>query len=512
MGLATLASRVLGLVREIVFAAFLGQTLVASAFYFAFTIPNLFRRLLGEGALTAAFIPVFSEKLTKEGQAAAHRAANLIASSLFVVCVAITLAAVTLLGLGGLVTQVSEKTRLILSLTQWMMPYMIFVCMAALSMAILNTRGHFFVPAFSPVLLNVVMIGSVFLFCPLFGGSLERQIYGLVVGVLLGGLLQWFYQFPLLWKDGFHYQWNFQPRDPIVKKVAVLMLPSVLGVAVFQVNVITSGALAFFVGDYVRAALNYADRLMELPMGIFGVSVATYALPTLSALVAQDKMEDFKKSLGDALRLLWFVTIPAAVGLMVLAEPIVRLLFERGKFDTEATRHASFALIFLAPGLVAYSTVNVVARAFYAMQDTKTPMKIGVMAMVVNVFLAFALMWPFKKLGGAEGGLALANSLSSALNAFALLVALRGRLGAIDGRQLLESAGRVVSASAVMGVVSWLTWWRLSGHMDGHGFRTNVVMAIVPVILGVVAFVGTAFVLRAPELHSLLDVIRRKRS
>jgi putative peptidoglycan lipid II flippase len=235
--------------------------------------------------------------------------------------------------------------------------------------------------------------------------------------------------------------------------------------------------------------------------------VATYTLPALSALFAQNKMDAFKGSLGESLRLLWFVTIPASIGLIILAEPIVRLLFERGKFDANATYHAAFALKFLAPGLVSYATVNVVARAFYAMQDTKTPMKIGIMAMVVDVFLAFALMWPLK-----EGGLALANSLSSALNACALLVALRGRLGAIGGSQLLNSAVRSLSASAMMGATVWLVWWRLSSHVAGHDFLSNCVMAIVPVLCGVIAFALAAFVLRASELHSFLDVIRRKRS
>src|ERR1051326_2651648 len=253
MGAATLISRVLGLVREIVYAHFLGQTLAASAFFFAFQIPNLFRRLLGEGALTAAFIPVFSKTLNDEGEESARRTCNVIASSLFVACCWIVVAAVVVFGVVSFGFPVSPKTKLILSLTRWMMPYLIFVCMAALSMAVLNTRGHFFVPAFSPVLLNLVMIGSVYLICPLFGADLEHRIYGLVIGVLLGGLVQWLYQLPLLYREGFRYQWNFHPRDPVVKRVAGLMLPSVLGVAVFQINVITSGTFAFLVGDYVRA-------------------------------------------------------------------------------------------------------------------------------------------------------------------------------------------------------------------------------------------------------------------
>jgi putative peptidoglycan lipid II flippase len=506
MGVATLASRVLGLAREIVFAAFLGQSLAASAFFFAFTIPNLFRRLLGEGALTAAFIPTFSEKLNREGVESARRAANIVASTLLVACVVLTLAVIGGVALARLALPVSDNTHLILSLTQWMMPYLIFVCMAALAMAILNTRGHFFVPAFSPVLLNVVMIGSVFTLCPRFGGDLDRQVYGLAVGVLLGGLVQWFYQLPSLWREGFPYRWDFQPRDPVVKRVVGLMLPSVLGVAVFQVNVITSGALAFFVGDYARAALNYADRLMELPMGIFGVSVATYALPALSALHAQDKQEEFKSALTDALRLLWFVTIPAAVGLMILAEPIIRLLFERGKFDATATGHAATALLYLAPGLVAYATVNVLARAFYAMHDTKTPMKIGVMAMVVNVFLAAILMWPL-----GVGGLALANTLSSAMNALALFTALRGRVGWSGGRTLFESAARTAGATLLMAGACWMTFVWLGRQSLGDGFGARAALALGPVGVGVVTFGLATLLVRAPEVRSVWDALGRRR-
>src|ERR1051325_958421 len=472
MGLATLASRVLGLAREIVFAAFLGQSLVASAFFFAFQIPNLFRRLLGEGALTAAFIPVFTEKLTKEGAASGQRAANLIGTSLCVVACGVTATVIAVLALASFLFPLSAKTRFILSLTQWMMPYLGFVCMAALSMAVLNARRHFFVPALSPILLNIVMIGSVYLFCPRFGHGLQHQVYGLVLGVLLGGLVQWLYQLPWLWREGFAYRWDFQPKDPVVRRVAGLMWPSVLGVAVFQVNVISSGALAFWVGDYARAALNYADRLMELPMGIFGVSVATYALPTLATLFAQDKIDEFNASLDVSLRLLWFVTIPAAIGLMVLSEPIVALLFERGNFGPTETKHAAFALFFLAPGLVSYATVNVVARAFYAMQDTRTPMKIGVMAMVVNVFLAFALMWPLK-----EGGLALANTLSSSLNAISLFVALRRRIPGMGGRQLVASALRTAAPSVMMGIVCWITWKWVSGRLQANSFLSKCELA-----------------------------------
>ena len=241
-------------------------------------------------------------------------------------------------------------------------------------------------------------------------------------------------------------------------------------------------------------------------MGIFGVSVATYALPTLSALYAEGKLDNFKQVLDDALRLLWFVTIPAAVGLIILAEPIIRLLFERGKFDATATDHAAFALVFLAPGLVSYATVNVLARAFYAMQDPMTPMKLGVMSMVVNVFLAFALMWPLR-----EGGLALANTLSSTMNALALLVALRQRVGGIQLRPLCVSFVRTTVASALMGGACWwtLSWLRTEGFPLGMGARLQE--SLIPVFVGLVVFVVVARLLAAPELRDVMNALRRRR-
>jgi len=226
---------------------------------------------------------------------------------------------------------------------------------------------------------------------------------------------------------------------------------------------------------------------------------------TLGAVRAK-QAGGIKRALGDSLRLLWFLTVPSAVGLILLAEPIVRLLFERGKFDANATHHAAFALLFLAPGLISYATVNVVARAFYAMHDTRTPMKIAIMAMVVDVFLAFALIWPLK-----EGGLALANTLSSTMNACALMVALRGRIKTIGGTQLLASAVRTVTASLAMGVVCWLAWWLVAARLTDLNFTTKLLHVAIPAAVGVLAYGIAAFALRAPEIHALLALVRRKK-
>jgi len=524
LGVATMTSRVLGLVREMVYASFMGQGLVASAFFYAFTIPNLFRRLLGEGALSAAFVPVFTDRLQKEGKDAAWRAANAVGTALLVVLAGITLLVVASL-LGALAfAGPGENQRLILQLTALMFPYMIFVCLAALAMGVLNSLRRFFVPAFSPVLLNIVLIGSVFLICPYFGTELKTQVFGLGVGVLLGGAVQLAYQLPQLWREGWRPQrWRKLPacesdeqqpqagslrhsvwRDETVRQVGVLLAPSVIGVIAYQINVIVGRTLGFWVGDYVPAALNYADRLMELPQGVFGVSLATYMLPALSAIVARGAMDEFRAEVGRALRFLLIITVPATVGLVVLGEPIVRLLFERGRFTAESTAHCAFALQFSALGLTFFSATSILARAFYATKDTKTPMYAAVAAMVANLVFALCLMWPLK-----EGGLALANSLSAALNATVLFVLLRRRAGSLHGCALASAAGRIILAALIMAAAVWGTHGWLAARLTEHTLANTLALALGPIAVGVVVYSAAAFLLAGKELRAILK--REKR-
>src|SRR5437762_3297401 len=420
---ATLTSRILGMVREIVYARFMGDGPVASAFKLAFQIPNLFRRLLGEGALSAAFIPIFKAKEKNENEREMWRAANAVISGMVVAAAAIV--GLVMLGISLVLAarEFEANTRLMLELLRVMFPYMLVICLTAVFMGMLNARGHFFIPAAGAVVLNLVMIAAVLFLAPRLGRELNRQIFGLAIGVLIAGVAQAAFQLPALRREGFRYRWVAPWRDATVREVVRKMIPGALGVAAFQVNVLLTNGLAFWVDRQIVASFDYAVRLMELPQGVFGISLATYLLPTLSGLAAEKKYAEFRGTLEQGLSWLVFINLLAAALLFSLAEPIIRLLFERGLFNEQSTRNSALALKCLAPGLVAFSTVNVVARAFYALGDTQTPMKISVVCLGLNLIFALWLVLSFHP-GYRQGGLGIANTLTAACNVGLLLYAL----------------------------------------------------------------------------------------
>ena len=420
MAAATLTSRVLGMVREMVYAAFMGNTWVASAFTLAFQVPNLFRRLLGEGALTAAFIPIFKQKEVNDGEAEMWRAANAVISGLVVAAGAVTVLAVIGISIALAVGEFEDKTWLMLGLLRVMFPYMLLVCLAAVFIGMANARGHFFVPALGAVVLNVMMIASVLLLAPRMGVTKEQQIFGLAIGVVIAGLAQAFFQLPSLHKEGYRYDWVSPWRDPTVREVVRKMLPGSIGVAAFQINVLVTQTFSFWFDPTIVSTFNYSVRLMELPQGMFGISLATFLLPTLSGLAAEKKFPEFRATLKQGLGYLSFANLIAAAIALTLAEPIVRLLFERGAFGPEATQRVALALACLAPGLLLFSMNNILARAFYALNDIKTPMKISLFCLGVNLVLALWLVHPYR-----EAGLAVANTLSAGFNTALLFYTLR---------------------------------------------------------------------------------------
>jgi putative peptidoglycan lipid II flippase len=505
MAAATLTSRVLGMVREIVYASFMGAGYVAAAFQLAFTVPNLFRRLLGEGALTASFIPIFKEKEKTASQAEMWRAANAVISGLLVVATGISIAAMLgiTVALGTVTFQ--EQTDLMLRLLRIMFPYMLLVTLTAIFMGMLNARGHFFIPACGAVIMNVIMIASVYLLAPHMGLTLEKQIFALAFGVLVAGVAQALFQVVPLHGDGFRYYWVSPWRDDTVRRVVRQMIPGTIGVAAFQINVLVTQGVAFWVDPTILSHFNYAVRLMELPQGVFGISLATYLLPTLSGLAAEKKYDDFRKTLNDGIDHLMFINLLATVLLFTLAQQIIRLLFEHGKFGPLDTPEASWALVCLAPGLVAFSLVNILARAFYAVGDTKTPMKISIFCLGLNLIFALVFVWKLR-----QGGLGIANTISACFNVFLLFYALRKKLGKLEFGALRHMLWPIVVAGALAGVTAWFVSTKWESALGNRGLAMRLGAVFVPMIAASLVYWATALAFKVPPAMELGGLILGK--
>ncbi len=576
MALATMLSRVLGMGREMVYAWFMGDTWVAGAFTLAFMVPNLFRRLLGEGALTAAFIPIFKEKEKTTTEAELWRAANAVLSALTagtLAIVAVGMLAITLLlqlglraeeawrlcnllalalpwvcvagvagafllwgrtarpltpvarglvgGCAGLVslwlallaatTMVLQfnlrdgQTLLMLQLLRVMFPYVWLVCVAALCMAMLNARGHFFVPAMGATMLNVVMILSVFAGVSLIHGPREKQIFALALGVVLAGVAQAAFQWPLLHREGFRAAWVPPWRDETVRRVLRQMIPGALGVAAFQINVLVTQGFAFSLDAGVVASFGYAVRLMELPQGVFGISLATFLLPTLSGLAAEKKYPEFRATLRQGIGWLVFINLLAGVLLFVLAEPMIRLLFERGLFNEASTDRAALVLQCLAPGLVAFSLVNILARAFYALGDTRTPMKISIFCLVVNALLALALLTPLR-----QAGLGVANTTSAVVNMLLLFYALRRKLKTLELAAILRTWPALLGAALVAGVVAWGSAKLWTTHLGHANLWLRLGEVFLPITLATAAYFALALWLKTGLADEMLAMLKNR--
>jgi len=485
---ATLVSRLFGFVRDIIVAFALGAGLFADAFFVAFRIPNLLRRLFGEGSLTMAFIPVYSRTLEEEGEEAAQAMARSAMIWLAGVLIAITVVVeilarpLTMAIAPGFIDN-AEQFQVTIDLVRICFPYVIFICGVALCMGILNSRGHFLAPALAPVALNVALIGSA-----LFGYFAGYNVaYCMAYGVLIGGAAQWFLQQPFLKKAGFSWRGPWAWRNKGVARMGLLMLPTVFGAAVYQLNILLGTLLASFLPVGSVSYLYYADRLVQFPLGVFGIAVSTAALPSLAKLAARNEMEEYDKALSVSLGLTLFIALPAAAGLIGLAEPVIALLFERGAFTSEAVVATSQALVAYSVGLPFIALSRPLVAGFYALEDTKTPVKIAVACLIANVGLGVWLMQSM-----AHVGLALAVSLSSLLN-FALLHVFLTRK---RGTRLLPAGSAMKTA-----VLSILIGW--GAYMTGAW--TPWCLLLIPI--WVVVYVGMAFILRLNEARLFADMI-----
>ncbi len=524
LGLATLSSRILGLVREQVYAHFMGDGPVASAFKLAFQIPNLFRRLLGEGALTAAFIPIFKHKEKTEGETAMWQAANATLSGLVIVTASLVGLGVIVISLALAATRMhwtrggqavfpplpfplfSDNTVLMLRLLRLMFPYLVLVCLAALSMGMLNARGYFIIPALGATMLNVVMIASVWFLAPQFGSTLDTQVFALGVGVLIAGFAQFAFQVPALWKEGYRYRWIAPWPNETVREVVRKMIPGIIGVAAFQLNVLLIMLVSNWVDKHIVASFDYAVRLMEFPQGIVGISLATYLLPTLSGLASDKKYPEFRATLRQGLGYMAFINLLASVLLVVLAEPIVRLLFQSGKFDVSSTQRTATALACLAPGLVAFSGVNLLARAFYALGDTRTPMRISLFCLALNLVISLWVVGPFR-----QAGLGAANTLTSLLNVWLLSRGLRRKLKTLDLGEFRTKLVALLGATVVAGGVAWglYRFWAL--HLGHATVPRRLGEVFGPALAAGLVYWGLALWLHVPEAKEALRLLATRR-
>ncbi|MFH1384989.1 MAG: murein biosynthesis integral membrane protein MurJ [Candidatus Omnitrophota bacterium] len=446
---STLLSRMSGLVRDVISAHFFGVSRVWDAFVYAFMIPNLLRRLIGEGALSSAFIPVYTQILNQKGKKEAERVANIVFSLLVTVLGGFLFCTHWIIKILLHYVTFSDKVTLALNLLLILFPYIFFLSLVALFMGISHCHKRFFIPSLTPLLLNIVWIGTIILFCSRGDTSPQEKITILAWGVLVAGFAQLVVNGIPLVRSGFSLRYIFDFKHPALVHVLHLMIPAALGFSITQLNIFVDLNLAFLLGDGANSALWYGNRLMQFPLGVFGIAMGTALLPTISHHVAKNNIDGLKSTLSFSLRSVFLIVIPASVGLIVLREPIVRLLFERGAFDSVATQRTAMTLLCYCLGLFAYSGIKLVVSAFYSLQDAKTPVKIGLVCMVLNLIGNIIFMQFLR-----EAGLALATALSSTVNFILLIVLLRKKIGSFEGSRILSLFVRALGISVLMGITT----------------------------------------------------------
>jgi putative peptidoglycan lipid II flippase len=535
VSIAVMFSRVLGLVREMVFANFFGAGFLNDAYQVAFRIPNVLRDLFAEGALSAAFVKVFTDYQINKSEKEAWRLASLVLNAL-----AVVLSFITLLGILFSRQFISiiadgfspEKAALATTLTQIMFPFILLVALAALAMGVLNTKGIFGIPASASTVFNItsMIFGLGFAYW-LSGGGWESSndkstipsiasqwaIIGMAIGTLLGGAAQFLMQIPSLFKVGFRFIPELSFRDEGVRRVMRLMTPAILGTSAVQINVLVN---TFFVSgiDGGVSWLGYAFRLMQFPIGIFGVAIGTASVPVLSRMASEGKIKDFRNTLSSSMNLVFLMTLPSACGLIVLGEPIIRLIYERGKFDSGATTMTAYALAGYSIGLTGYAAIKVLSPAFYAMDDAKTPMIIALASIVVNTVASYFFReWlsnvgvsPAYPNGFGHVGVALATSVVALVNFFALALLMRKKIDRLNGREIISAFTRIAIASAVMSAVCWLSYYFLHAQFGGKSFLFRAIECFVPIGLGGIVFLVMAKLLKVNEIDKLYNAFARK--
>jgi putative peptidoglycan lipid II flippase len=522
-GAATMTSRILGLVRDQVLSHYFGASDAMDAYRVGFRFPNLFRDLFAEGAMSAAFVPTFTRHLAESGKPSAWRLANLLITTLVVITGAIAVIGILfaeplVTALAGKYAAVPGKLELTITLTRIMFPVLMLIAVAAAVMGMLNSLRHFFIPALSPAMFNVVTIAAAVLVVPFVMpagvsaqastlGDLKLPIIVIAMSTVLGGVAQVALQAPTLLREGFRFRPILDWKDPGLQRVLLLMGPGTLGLAATQINLMVNMFLATGEGKGAQTWLDLAFRLMYLPIGLFGVSIATAVLPTVSRHVVAGDTRASRETVADGLALMMALNVPATVGLIVLSVPIVRVIFEHGRFLPSDTLATAAALQFYAIGLVGYSVVRIASPTFYALGRNRTPVIVSVVTVLVNAVLNYVLV---RAMG--YRGLALGTSVAALFNATVLFVLLRQALDGLSGRRLASSFIRIVAASAVMGIVAVLVDRQLSTALPARPIPWQIVHVSADIAAALGALALSAWILRIKEFNeSVLMVLRKVR-
>ncbi|WP_227767546.1 murein biosynthesis integral membrane protein MurJ [Zhaonella formicivorans] len=500
--LAMIVSRVLGYIRDIIIYAHYGQNRITDAYNAAFSIPDFLYMLLVGGALSSAFIPVFSSYIATGQEEDAWEVASVTFNVIMLLMALGILIGVTFspqlirLLVPGFDAQTMELT---VFLTRIMFIQVIFMAFSGISMGILNSHKHFVAPAIGSVLYNLGIIVVGYLFSPRLG------IAAFSIGVVVGAFLNFAAQVPMLLKIGLRYRWTLNLRHPGVKQLAGLILPVLIGLSITQFNLFVNQNLASGLPNGIVSALRSGQRLMQLPIGVFAIAIAVAVFPTLTEHAAKKELHSFKRSMSLGVRTVIFITLPASAGLIALAVPLIRLIFEQGKFTPEATQATAVALFFYSIGIFAYSAIHVLSRAFYALKDTTTPVTMGSLAMLLNLVLNLLLIKPM-----AHGGLAFAYSIAGIFNMLILLWILRKKIGSIDGRNMLLSFLKSLAASVVMGVTVYLFSQWLEEFLDVNSKINQGIEVMLGVGLGAAIYIGIAWLFRMEEARMVAELLARR--
>ena len=509
ISIITVVSRILGYVRDQRLTLLLGTSGIADSFVLAYRIPNVLRRLVGEGSMTASFIPVFTDYMRNRTREETWAFANRLFWTFSVLLSALTVLGVIFSPLFVRFFSMFGKNQIQLEaiyLNRLMFPYVLFIGMAAMAMAILNCFHVFGMPAATPILLN---ISFIFFSVAVVWKHFSSPAAALAVGVLVGGIFQFFLQVPQLVKRGMSFQFGVSFTDPGVKRVAKLMVPGFVGIGIAQINLLvdTIFANAKVMPEGSLVSLYVADRVTELVLGGYAIAVATAILPMMSHQAAAGNYEAMKKTFLFALRIVSFITIPAAVGLVILREPIVQVLFQHGRFVAESTRLTARALLYYALGLPAFAAVKLIVPAFYSTQDTKTPVRVAVITMIANVVLNVVfLIYFFAKL--KNGGPALASALAAYLNVFTLFVIFRLRFGRLGTRDIAASLAKIAVCASAMGVVCWGAL-RYSQFDSINHFFPRLVVFVALIGGATLTYLGVAWALRCAEISEVYGIAFR---